>query len=164
MRRLLLLDADVVIDLHSLNLFDKIRKSYHLHVTRKVLEEAKYYKTGRDRIPIEISQKVTIVENVDVDSLRLVQEEAREAGLCVDQGEATSIAYLLQSEGDIIICLCDKAAIKLISYMELEHRSTSLQNALQNAGHHSKLYPRHLESNFKQSVKDGKALRVQKLL
>ncbi len=43
MKKLLLLDADVVIDLHSLGLFEKMSKSYNLFVTREVFEEAKNY-------------------------------------------------------------------------------------------------------------------------
>jgi hypothetical protein len=73
MKKLLLLDADVVIDLHSLGLFEKICKSYRVFVTREVLNEAKYYK---------------------------------------------------------------------------------------KVGYHSKLYPRHLESTFKASIKEGKTLRI----
>ncbi len=42
MRKLLLLDADVVIDLHALSLFGKIRKTYDISLTRDVFEEAKY--------------------------------------------------------------------------------------------------------------------------
>ena len=44
MKKLLLLDADVVIDLHSLGLFEKMTKSYDLFVTREVYEKAKFYK------------------------------------------------------------------------------------------------------------------------
>jgi hypothetical protein len=45
--------------------------------------------------------------------------------------------------------------------MELEKRAISLEKALKDAGYHSKLYPRHLESTFKASIKDGKTLRIQ---
>ena len=50
MKKLLLLDADVVIDLHSLGLFEKMSKSYDMFVTRKVFEEAKYYKKRHQKI------------------------------------------------------------------------------------------------------------------
>ena len=45
MKKLLLLDADVVIDLHSLGLFGKMIKSYDLFVTRQVFEEANFAET-----------------------------------------------------------------------------------------------------------------------
>ncbi len=40
MRKLLLLDADVIMDLHTLDLFRKIEKSYDICLTRAVFEEA----------------------------------------------------------------------------------------------------------------------------
>ena len=44
MRKSLLLDADVIIDLHSLGLFERISKAYDICLTRNVFEEARYYK------------------------------------------------------------------------------------------------------------------------
>jgi hypothetical protein len=38
MKKLLLLDADVIIDLHALGLFEKIAKTYDVHVTRTVFQ------------------------------------------------------------------------------------------------------------------------------
>ncbi len=94
MRKLLLLDADVVIDLHALSLFGKIRKTYDISLTRDVFEEAKYYKRGGVKIAIDIKD-VNIIENVDIESLRKVQREAKEARLGIDPGESISIAYLV---------------------------------------------------------------------
>jgi len=161
MRKLLLVDADVIIDLHVLDLFNKLLKSYDILVTLEVLQEARYYKKGGKKFPIDIKRKVTVIENVRLDSLNNVMAEAREAQLAIDRGEATSIAYLFQSEEDLRLCSFDKAAIKLISYMGLEEKSVSLEKALKSTGHHRKLYPRHLEKEFKESIKDGKALRIQ---
>ena len=126
MRKLLLLDADVIIDLHTLGLFGKISKAYDACQTRNVFEEA------------------------------------REARLGIDHGESTSIAYLIQTEEEITFCSCDQAAIRLISYLELEQKSISLEKVLRNTGYHGKkLYPRHLEKTFRESVQEGKTLRIQ---
>jgi len=161
MRKLLLLDADVIIDLHALDLFEKVSKAYNICLTRNIFEEARYYKKGGAKIDIDIKD-ITIIENVDLESLRKIQREAKKARLGVDPGESTSIAYLCQTEEEITFCTCDQAAIKLISYMELERRSISLEKALRSAGYHEKkLYPRHLEKIFKAAVKEGKALRIQ---
>ncbi len=111
---------------HALGLFEKIGKAYDVCLTRNVFEEARYYKKDGVRIDIDIKD-VTIIENVDFESLRKVQREAREAMLAIDPGESTSIAYLAQTEEEITFCSCDQAAIKLISYMELEQKSISLE-------------------------------------
>jgi len=161
MRKLLLLDADVIIDLHTLGLFGKISKAYNICLTRNVFEEAGYYKKDGAKIDIDIKD-VTIIENVDLESLRKVQREAKEARLGIDPGESTSIAYLIQTEEEITFCSCDQAAIKLVSYMELEQKSISLQRAFRDIGYHKRnLYPRHLEKTFKAAVNEGKTLRIQ---
>ncbi len=162
MKRLLLLDADVVIDLHSLGLFEKICRAYDVYVTQEVYEEATYFKKGGSKNPINIADKVVVIKNVDLENLEKVEKEAKEARLVIDPGELTSIAYINQTEERMTFCSCDKAAIKLISYMELEQKSTSLEKALRSAGYHGKeLYPRHLEKTFKAAVNEGKTLRIQ---
>ena len=125
MRKLLLLDADDIIDLHTFGLFGRITKAYDLCLTQEVFEEAKYYK--KDGTKIEINLKnVLIIDNVDLEILRWVQREAKQAMLGIDPGESTSIAYLSQTDEEITFCTCDKAAIKLMSYMELEQKAISL--------------------------------------
>jgi hypothetical protein len=56
MRKLLLLDADVIIDLHTLGLFGKTSKSYDSDIclTRNIFEEARYFKKNRAKIAIDI--------------------------------------------------------------------------------------------------------------
>jgi len=161
MRKLLLLDADVIIDLHALDLFEKVSKAYNICLARSVFEEARYYKKGGAKIAIDIKD-VTIIEDVDFETLRKVKREAKESRLGIDPGESTSIAYLIQAEEEITFCTCDQAAIKLIAYMGLEQKSISLEKVLRTAGYHEKrLYPRHLEKTFKVYVKEGKILRIQ---
>ena len=162
MKRLLLLDADVVIDLHSLGLFEKIYRAYDVYVTQEVYEEVTYFKKGGSKNPINIADKVIVIKDVDLEGLEKVKKEAKEARLEIDPGELTSIAYINQTEEKMIFCSCDKAAIKLVSYMELEQKSISLEKALRDIGYHKRnLYPRHLEKTFKAAVKEGKTLRIQ---
>jgi len=162
MKKLLLLDADVVIDLHSLDLFEKIGKAYDVYVTREVFKEAAYFKKSGSRIPINIADKATVIKDVDLESLKEVHKEAKEARLGIDPGESTSIAYINQTEEEMIFCSCDKAAIRLISYMGLEQKSISLEKTLRDIGYHEKnLYPRHYGKTFKICIKEGKTLRIQ---
>jgi hypothetical protein len=88
-----------------------------------------------------------------VDHLKAIQREARDARLGIDPGELESIAYLTINEG-IIFCTCDKAAIKLISFVNLEERSISIEKALRNIGYNVRnLYQgigkKHLKNPFK---------------
>ena len=162
MKKLLLLDADVIMDLHTLGLFEKITKTYEVSVVRTVVGEAQYFKRGGKTHKIDINDSVMVIDNVDIESLMRVRNEAKEACLGIDPGELESIAYLSTTEEKVMFCTCDKAAMKLISYMELEAKSISVEKAVKGAGHHKKnLYPRHFEKMFKECIEDGKARRVQ---
>jgi hypothetical protein len=160
MKKLLLLDADVVIDLHSLELFENLKNAYDIYVTKKVFDEAKYFKKDGMEWPIDIKDKVVIVEDIEIKNLAEVNQEAAEARLVINPGEATCIAYLIQTKEEITLCLCDQAAIQLVAYMNIDKRCISLEQALKDAGHHKKVYGRHSKSIFKECVNKGKALRV----
>jgi len=161
MKRLLLLDADVIIDLHTLDLFEKIAKAYDMYVPRTVFHEARYFKKSGHREKINIADKVTVVD-VAPEDLNLVRIEASEAQRGIDPGELEAIAYLNTAEEDLLFCTCDKAAITLVSYMELEDKSASVEKIVKGAGQHTKkLFPRHLDRMFKECVREGKALRIQ---
>lgn len=161
MKKLLLLDTDVILDLHTLGLFERFSRAYEIQVTREVFDEAKYYKKGGRRFPVRIGDKVRILESVNVESLKEVVTKASQARLEIHIGEATSIACLVKGQEEMIFCGCDKAALKLIAFMNLESGAISLESALKNAGQDAKLYPRHCEVTFKQCIKDGKILFVQ---
>ena len=111
----MLLDADVIIDLHTLGLFGRIKNTYDICLTWEVFEEAKYCKKDGKKIEIDLKD-VLIIDDVDLEILRWVQREAKTAMLGIDPGESTSIAYLIQTDEEITFCTCDKAAIKLMSY------------------------------------------------
>lgn len=161
MKKLLLLDADVVIDLHTLGLFDRINKGFEIHITKTVLDEASYFKSCGARTNIDIRNCVTVIENVAVEHLQTVRNEAKEARLGIDPGEMEAIACLMQEDEGLIFCTCDQAAIKLLAFMNLEERSVSIEKALRTTGYQKKnLYPRHWEKTFTECIREGKTLRI----
>jgi len=137
MTKLLLLDADVLIDLHSLDLFEKVCKNYEISITKSVFEEAKYYKKDGTKYTLQLPDEIEIIEDINIESLGEVQRHAKNAVLQIDPGEAASIAYLMEADKDIKFCTCDKAAITLISFMDLDNKCASLESALRNVGMHS---------------------------
>lgn len=165
MTKLLLLDADVIIDLHSLDLFEKICRSYEVCITKTVSNEAKYYKKGGQKYPIQLHPEIEIIEDIKIKSLMEVEKHAKGVTLQIDPGEAESIAFLIEAEEEIKFCTCDRAAITLISYMDLDSKCISLESALKTVGFKFKnaLYPRHLEDNFKKCIKQGKEYRIYNL-
>ena len=161
MKKLLLLDADVVIDLHTLGLFDRIVAGYEVYVTKTILSEALFFKSDGFKTKIDIRNYVTVIEDVALEHLQTIRNEAKQARLGVDPGEMEAMAYLIQGNEKLIFCTCDKAAIKLLSFMNLEERSVSTEKILRDNGYHKKnLYPRHWDKTFTDCIREGKALRI----
>ena len=79
MRKLLLLDADVIIDLHTLGLFRKISNAYDICLTRNVFREAIYYKKDGTKIDIDI-KNVVIIKNVGLESLKKCKGKQKRQG------------------------------------------------------------------------------------
>jgi uncharacterized protein YifN (PemK superfamily) len=69
MRKLVLLDANVIIDLHSLDLFEKVSRAYEIKVVREVFKEAKFYPKRNRKVPIKMKTLVSIIEDVDLSTL-----------------------------------------------------------------------------------------------
>ena len=161
MKKLLLLDADVVIDLHTLGVFDRISRGFDIHITKTVLDEAQYFKSGGTKTRIHIRDRVTVIEDVTLGYLQAVREEATEARLGIDPGELEAIACLMQEDEGLLFCTCDRAAIKLLAFMNLEGRSVSFEKVLRSTGYQKRnLYPRHWEETFTECIREGKALRI----
>ncbi len=162
MKKLVLLDADVIIDLHTFDLFDAITKGYEVYVARTVLQEALYYPYRGRNQRIDIKDKATIVDANDEAALVTVKREAREALLGIDPGETESVAYLSVTDKDILFCTCDSSAIRLVSYMGLEQRTISMERALKGIGKSTKsLRFKHGEKYFQENIQTGKVLRIQ---
>ena len=115
MKKLLLLDADVVIDLHSLGLFEKLSKSYDLFVTQEVFEEAKFYKKRNQKILIKIRDRVTVIDDIKVECLQEVRKEAREEKESADRYVSFAMMFICAALAAIIPLLPRYPLIALLS-------------------------------------------------
>lgn len=69
MRKLLLLDADVIIDLHVLGLFEKLAKAYEIFVTLEVLRKARHYKKQEKFFRLILKRKLPSSKMSDLTTL-----------------------------------------------------------------------------------------------
>lgn len=148
MKKLPLLDADVIIDLHTRGLFDGINKSFEVCITKTVLDEALYFKSEGAKAKINVRNRVTVIENVAVEHLQAVRSEAKEARLGIDPGETEAIACLMQAEKSLIFCTCDKAAIKLLAFMTLKEDPSFLKRPFGPPAIRKKPLPQALGENI----------------
>lgn len=54
MKSLLLLDADIVIDLHKIGLWKAVTGRYKVHLPSTIIGEIKHYRKGSEQIPASV--------------------------------------------------------------------------------------------------------------
>ena len=113
----------------------RIGRGFEIHVTKTVLDEAQYYKSSGTKTRIHIRDRVTSDRRCDVGVyLQAVREEATEARLGIDPGELGSHRLPDEDDEGLVFCTCDRAAIKLLAFMNLEERSVSFEKVLRSTG------------------------------
>lgn len=142
---LVILDADVVIYLHEINLWKAICSNYSIIISKTVADECQFYFDPNNngiRVDIEINKYINdglitvLDEELNIQKFtemhtKLQQMNAPE----IDPGE-TEMLYLKFASilGDAIICAADNGAIKCAVFLELGRDCISLEELLDNCG------------------------------
>jgi hypothetical protein len=139
--KLLLLDADVVIYLFSLGIWDEVVERCDVHLAKTVIdEEAHFYET-------EDGERYDFELRPYADAGRIAEFSLTPSGLAgfltqfdpvylekLDAGEAESLAYLLTLQGECRICSADKIVYRVLGNLRLGERGISLEEILQQTG------------------------------
>lgn len=161
---LLLLDADVIIDLHKLGLWKQITKSHKVSIPSIVLHKEVYYyedENGHHHIDLEREAGVTFSDlSCSAQELlgfkerfdRVFQEELHD-------GEKEALV-LLQKQEDLLLCTCDHAAIKALALLDLSAQGISFEGLLKKSGMNKKLEYKHTEKRFKNILSEGNIMRI----
>ncbi len=163
---LLLLDADVIIDLHKLGLWKQITKNHQINIPSIILHREVYHyedEKGR-RYPIDLEKEV----GVTINELSCSAKELlsfKEQLDCVFQeelhdGEKEALV-LLQKQENLLLCTCDHAAIKTLALLDLSAQGISFENLLKKTGINKKLEFKHTEKRFKRCLSEGNIMRIQ---
>lgn len=140
MERLLLLDSDVIIDLHSSKLWNGVEKSYGVCVASSVLHEVLHYKDGDgNKIPLDLIEYANANKikelSASPEDLRDLIIKLQPSRIGLDPGESESIAIIAKEKDDKLkFCVIDKAAIQAIAFLDLGSRAMSVEEALVNIG------------------------------
>ena len=159
--KLWLLDADVIIKLLEIDVFDNLVAMHDLHVASTVVDEVKYYRRGRQKFPVNFRQQyinsgrvtetTATAEEMQVVLRRL--PVLRQQG--VHAGEIESLAVLVREE-DLTRCSFDSAAIRALPFLDVNERAVSAERLLRTSGltlsPGFKLDPRLSEEYFKSNM------------
>jgi len=139
--RFLLLDANVVIHLFEIGLWDKVVERCEVLLSRIVAEqEAQFYETeDGEKIYFDLQLHVDIgqITVIDVQAsdfrsfLELFDPTYLER---LDPGEAESLAYLASSENPCLLCSSDAIVFRVLAQLRRAEQGISLEEVLQSIG------------------------------
>ncbi|MBP5296285.1 MAG: type II toxin-antitoxin system VapC family toxin [Bacteriovoracaceae bacterium] len=139
--KLVILDANVIIDLYRNGIWEKLISRYEVYVPSVVIRDEVIYFIGRDQQKKELNirddvknGKIKIIAAKMDDYLRLKQKVIDDYYESLDPGELEAIALLYSGEyEDYKFCTGDKAAIRALTIFDLTFQGISLEKLLQDA-------------------------------
>ena len=162
----LLLDADVIIDLHEFGFWDGFVSQNEISVASTVIyaEALHYFDNSHNKIYIDLDSQL---RDRRIKELSATPEDQKEIYDKFDEiyapsfnpGERESITIISNAKDENLkFCTSDGPAIIILSMLQLEHRGISFENALKHSGIRTKniLQPKHLEKRFRKLVTEGK--------
>lgn len=138
--KLLIFDANVVIRLYELGLWQAVLTRCDVHLSRIVVEDEVKYYHGReqDRL-IDLSGDVADgrihVFDVELDAIREFRARFDPTYMeRLDPGEAESLAFMLRSPERYLISSADSIVFKVLGNLNMAERGISLEEVLQGIG------------------------------
>jgi hypothetical protein len=138
--RLLLLDANVVIEISRHGLWDLVVAKCDIHLAQTVLDEAQFYDDDEgNRYYIDLSACVAAETITVVDPLpsQMAAFQAQFDPIYVeklDPGETASLVYLLSEPEECQICSADKIVYRVLGCLGRPDQGVSLDEVLGQIG------------------------------
>lgn len=138
--RLLLLDANVVIEISRHCLWDRVVLQCEVHLSRTVVSEAQFYLNANgERCEIDLTHhieagSITVFDVVSSDVAALRGRFDPTYFEKLDPGETESLGYLLKQSGECHICSSDKIVYRVLGNLKCSEHGVSLEEILNQIG------------------------------
>jgi hypothetical protein len=153
--KLLLLDANVVIELSRHGLWDQLVARCDIHLAQTVLDEAHFYVDDQgDRQNIDLASHISAnaitVFNLTPSQMDSFREQFGPPYLeKLDPGETESLAHLLNESDKYSICSADKIVYRVLGCLSRPDQGVSLEEVLAQVG-----MGRKLEAQFTKAYRE----------
>ncbi|HLE08926.1 MAG TPA: hypothetical protein VI914_04795 [Thermodesulfobacteriota bacterium] len=164
--KLWLLDADVIIDLLSLDVFGNLVKGFEVFACSTVINEVKFFKKADKKEEINFRKEYVdsgLVKELFSSHDQLKSIISRLSPLqqeIIHPGELESLAVLVREE-KLTFCCCDAATIRILPFLDVSDRGISVEKLLRQSGlSNPELEERHTEKYFKNNLDVGKREKI----
>lgn len=143
--RLLLLDANIVFELHRLDLWSRVVARCEVLLARMVLDESKYFERhdgSQQRIELGREIEIGQVRIVDVPIAMVTAFRRRFQPTFLgrlDPGELESLAHLVEVDRECSISSADKIVWRTLGALKLGEQGISLEEILDKIGQSRRL-------------------------
>jgi len=140
MKSLLLLDADIVIDLHKVGLWKAVTSQYKVHLPSTIIGEIKYYPRGNERVPIDLtpdfSSGAVVEVSVDpIDQKKVYDLLVSKKVDAVHDGEREALSFIyFHNDEPFRIALKDHVAISAAVVLSVIEKAMSVEAMLKDIG------------------------------
>ncbi len=137
--KLVILDANVIIDMHRNKIWERVVSLYEVHIPSTVANDEAVYFISRDdnqkhaiSLDSDITCKKVKILEATADDIKFLKDKVTDDYFnSIDPGELEAIALLLSGAYENFkFCTGDKAAIKALTVFDLTHQGISLEKLL----------------------------------
>lgn len=137
---LLLFDANIVIYLFKLGIWDKVIALCDVHLSETVVDEARFYDdaSGFEKT-IDLGAEIESggIKTFGLETSKLAAFRHQFDPLYferLDPGELESLVFLSDAEEEYLLCSADSIVFKVLGNLRLSHQGISLEEVLQRIG------------------------------
>lgn len=137
--RFLLLDANVIIKLFELKLWEQVVERCEIFVAETVVNEAQFFYDDVGQEAIDLSayigeKRITTVSMTTSEVAKFRNRFSPDYLEQIDPGEAESLAFLLASSDPCLFCSGDAIVFRILGRLNCGEQGLSLEEILQNTG------------------------------
>lgn len=165
--KLVMLDANVIIKLHELGLWDKVVASIDIHLAQTVVNEAQFWvDAAGERKEIDLSSDIEAkrIAVFEMDAVELANFLAQFDPVYrpeIDPGEMESITWMEKSQEDYLFSSADLAVYRVLGLLGRGEQGISLEELLQRIGNTKPLEPRFSKAIRERFTKEGQQDKVR---
>ncbi|MEK6677652.1 MAG: hypothetical protein AABZ47_18615 [Planctomycetota bacterium] len=137
--RFLLLDANVIIKLFELKLWEQVIERCEIFIAETVANEAQFFHDDVGQEAIDLSaystaNKINVVSLTASDVAEFRDRFTPDYMERIDPGEAEALAYLLGSKDPCLLCSADAIVFRILGRLSCGEQGISLEEILQRTG------------------------------
>jgi hypothetical protein len=159
--KLVMLDANVIIKLHELRIWDKFVTSVEVHLAQTVIAEAQFWiDADGDRQEIDLctdiqEKRISVFELDAVELANFLTQFDSVYRADIDPGEKESIAWMMRSNEEYLFASADLAVYRVLGLLGRGEQGLSLEEILQKIGITKRLEPRFSKAVRERLTKEG---------